>query len=463
MKQKIMIMMAVVLLGGCTGSDDLQPADKGPENPVSSQVSSVDFDAYILRSTTRAGKPGDLTADGLKTGIHKSEGFGVIAYYHDGSIYDGHQIPNFMYNKQVTYNGTAFDYSPIMYWPNETGDAAQSEHIDRLSFFGYAPYVDNSPSTGRASSSADETGITALTCNTYAGDPMVTYVSEFADMKNGVDLCWAKPVLDKVKPTVSERVVMNFRHATAKLNVQVNALVDDGSLDVDGNTRIYVRSITFGGIASTGSLILNNDADDPLWTGVGDSRWLNRDDLTVYDGRYDGKEGVMDNSQESPSGLNATLVQSGKWGAETTKGVKKTAVNLFASTTTGTDAVKLAEPLYVIPTGDALSVVIEYDIETKDSLITTVSDGETPGVSIPCRIKKTSVISAGLSAGKQYKLQLHLGLNSVKMDASVAEWDVTDVTAFETIASIEAWTRHDITPNVVEKSGTRSLTRRNDE
>ena len=71
---------------------------------------------------------------------------GVFGFYHDGNgSNDGSwesdgtgNIPDFMYNQLVTKDGSSWTYTPIKYWPNETGGTT-SAHIDKLSFWGYYP------------------------------------------------------------------------------------------------------------------------------------------------------------------------------------------------------------------------------------------------------------------------------------------------------------------------------------
>ena len=74
-----------------------------------------------------------------------------------------------------------------------------------------------------------------------------------------------------------------------------------------------------------------------------------------------------------------------------------------------------------------MRVTIEYDVETYDPKLITdrLADNKTTGSSICNRL--TSAITTGgqpltMQAGKQYNIRLHLGLTSVKVDASVTNW-----------------------------------------
>ena len=114
----------------------------------------------------------------------------------------------------------------------------------------------------------------------------------------------------------------------------------------------------------------------------------------------------------------------------------------------------------MIPTGDALTVTIVYDIETKDEklLSYTVSDLETHGVSIENKITKTITASGEamkLVAGKKYTINLHLGMSQVEFDAAVEQWD-------DTAHAGEAWVPGngpgDVYPTALTISGAEAIT-----
>ena len=77
----------------------------------------------------------------------------------------------------------------------------------------------------------------------------------------------------------------------------------------------------------------------------------------------------------------------------------------------------------VIPTGSTpIKVKITYAVVTKDEKLTKkLSDVEND---------VTKEISVNLESGKSYNLKLILGLTSVKLDASVADWQVGDETEY---------------------------------
>ena len=399
----LMAVAMMVLLGG--GCAEVNEAQQKVQSGVTSDA--IGFDIYTQRAYTRAGTAGDVTTDGLKDGTHS--GFGVFAYYTGENSYDENIVPNFMYNQKVAYNSSAFDYSPIKYWPNETNN-------DHISFFAYAPWVAVDATTGVTT--GDQTyGIIGVSKNTFTGAPLVNYIAT-TDLSKGVDLCWGKQ-LNKQKPNDGSKVNFTLSHSLAQLNVQVKS-----SIALDENTKIYIRSISFSGFTMKGALNLNNTSGTtPLWLGYDGLGRLNKDAVTIYDGRRDGREGSLADANEGLTGLNPDLVQSTPWDDASPKpGVTSSSTNLFENSSATTT------PAYAIPTGDPVDVTIEYDIETKDDNLKGyyLSDGKTYGTSLTNRITKRSVL-AKLDAGKSYTLTLNLGIQDITFEASsVKDWKNDD-------------------------------------
>ncbi len=175
MKQKLFVgsLALLAFMASCSSSND--DLTGGAPSPKESSV-PITFGSYLGRTaTSRAGATGVQTTSTLAT-----NGFGLFAYYTDNSSYGTSSTPNFMYNTQVTGTPTdaptSWTYSPLRYWPNETGtdgNGATSEKVDHLTFFAYAPYVTPTDNSKGAIDGATE-GITALTSNATAGDPKVS-------------------------------------------------------------------------------------------------------------------------------------------------------------------------------------------------------------------------------------------------------------------------------------------------
>ncbi len=468
-------LLAGMMLASCSSSEEGLRTEKTPDTAAQDGKYPVSFSAYADRGVTRAGKEGLMDINALRAAKGEDYadggGFGVFAYYTDLKKYDQTYVPNFMYN-QLVYDANAgtgdanWTYSPVMYWPNESGSDAQSDDEDKVSFFAYAPYA--ATSSAASGSVTDATsGITGFSRNSNAGDPLVKYIANFSTA-NTVDLCWgvcndpswAKiqggssqamptglPWLDVEHPqTTSQKMKFTFKHALAQLNVQVDADADVTEHADDDNlaatTKIYVRSVSFTGIAMKGALNLNNTvANQALWLDYGGTTDLPYGEtVTVKDGRRDGREGSSgaEATNETPAGLNPAIIQNDA--NNPTTGVTTKYQNLFEPATPAaipgqpTDdeiAAALTNPVYVIPTGEAMTVTIVYDVETvSPNLAGYISDGTTHGSSVENCITKTIYYNGdglSLESGKKYTIKLHLGMNSVKFDADVDNWDNTIV------------------------------------
>ena len=439
---KLTGLAALLLLASCSMKEAQDITVESNTGNAESQQ-AVSFGAYVNRGVTTKAGPNDAMESTNGYFYNAAGGFGVFAYYTDGALYSESLKPEFMYNTQVHRNSsnTAWEYSPVKYWPNEYGINAESDDIDRVSFFAYAPYVLANPTSGAV---GDATyGIVGLSRNSASGDPTVKYSVSF-DMNKQVDLCWGVssdvpttdpsssfnltegfPFIDVPRPGVAEKINFDFKHALAQLNIQIDAVVDalaPSTSNLDGtNTKIYVRSVSFEGFTTKGTLNLNSTTSSsvgniqPNWFDfAGDGR-LSTSPVTVFDGRRDGKEGYAggETNNESPAGLNANIIQT----STATDGVTESLQNLFNSATPEAS-------LYVIPTGEPMTITIVYDVETQDNkLATFLSDGTTPGSSIENKITKTIDFSgATIEAGKKYKVALHLGMTGVNYSAAVEEW-----------------------------------------
>ena len=519
MKKLYLFAALAAMLAACSENDLTAEKQVVQQN---AEEGAVLFDSYVNRPTTRSGQNGTITNATDNFRHLKDVGFGVFGFYTDDNDYDGQSLPNFMYNEYLHYDGGTggtekWIYDPVKYWPNEYGNSAIADDADKVSFFAYAPYVKVTPNTGKAE---DQTyGITQLSRNSLTGDPYVKYIASFDWTKN-VDLLWgvcdnpswaivagenqqindgAKglPWLNVQRPKeagtqatqTENRVNFNFKHALSQLNVVVDYDADltehkDADNELAATTRVYVRSVTFTGFSTKGTLNLNNtEQNTPLWMNYdGISDLDTGEETTIYDGRKDGKEGTSSASNEQNAFLNPALIQTTAWNSDN-KGVQNAAQNLFyfpgaelvavdmVKGTSATGQVTLPDdaciaygvenitysyapagsgaipssftiaskmlnwPVMVIPNGDEVTVTIVYDVETVDNkLATTVSDNNTKGSSIENRITKTITFDASknatrnyMEAGKKYTIQLHLGLNSVKFEADVTAWDTNVV------------------------------------
>ena len=423
MKQKFFIgsLALLALMASCSSSNDDLNGGATQENNI-----PVTFSSYLGKTaTSRAGAAGTITTDGANsTTSLQTEGFGLFATYTDNAEYTAATGPNFMYNTKVSTKD--WTYSPLRYWPNETsttnadGKGATSEGVDRLSFFAYAPYVEATATTGAVTENT--VGITALTANNVTTDPKVTYVVA-DDPSKSVDLLWGvvpagttkwsnvtgtdidiaegKPYLNLIKPKTNQKVNLLFKHALAKLNLNVVGAFDAVTGGTkDAATKITVASVTIEGTGfkKTAVLNLNNTtANEPWWEAVKDAGDIT---LTVSD-----------------ANLNSKIKDSGKDEAQTVDGVTETAQDLLNS-----DATSAQKAFMIIPSSAAdksLKVTIDYYVNTTDA---SLSKGYSR---VENKITKT-ITGFAPEAGKNYTLLLSLGMTSVKVSATVSDWTTED-------------------------------------
>ena len=297
---------AALMLTACSSEDDI--LQTGQTKKVAPQ--EVGFDVYTPAATnaTRAGRANVMT-----TTTMQMTGFGVFGYQSDGTHSDGKyvvgDVPNYMWNQQVSYNSTSngWYYAPLKYWPNETKndsqisqaqmpDVSTYDNLDRLSFFAYAPWVSADGTTGAASplnsdieAPADE-GIRSMTKNTGMfgatgpTDPKLEFVVNKTNPNKAVDLLWGVapvgnlsytavnkletkvdegfPLIDLTKPAVNTNIKFLFQHALARFGFKVVLAADQvsagGNFDF-GSTKVTIEEIDIDGpFGVYGYLNLNN-------------------------------------------------------------------------------------------------------------------------------------------------------------------------------------------------------------
>lgn len=401
---------AAVLAAGCAKNEVIE--DSIPQQAVT-------FGVYAGKTATKA-TYGDITTDNLKT---STDGFGVFGYYTQNADWASTDKPNFMYNQQVKYIpvwGVPTDftearypskwyYTPLKYWPNgqnSTEYPAGSTSADKLSFYAYAPHivdVNTVPAAGQ--------GITAMSANTATGAPTVSFTVP-TKAEEQIDLLWAIPQLNKTKEGLEERVAFNFKHALAKLNFKVQAVVDaigpdtgylidnrDGTFD-NGETWILLESlsVTAAGTQSGTLTLDSNDANDPNWSAK------------------TGTATVTYTATPSCSFAPSTnvLTQDGKTG--------------FKVTETATDLNASVAPMIIPATiaANGFEIIANYWVITKDLAL----NGQFSTIQNKISNKNTAA-SMTFEAGKQYNITVRLGLNSVDFTATVADWDGGAAQAFD--------------------------------
>ena len=400
-KSMILAAVAALVLCACAKVETVKPVVDEP----------VSFGVYVPK-TTKAGTPGTITTNGAESTVSlQTEGFGVFATYSDGGDYAATIGPNFMYNTKVST--AAWTYSPVKYWPNETindnNGASGPANADKLSFLAYAPWVNHKEAYG-------STGITGLTANNATTDPKVTYTIS-TDPSESVDLLWAvaptggisytdvhnttvevaegMPLLNLTKPAHDYTLNFLFKHATSRLALKIigafDQVAEGGSLVSPTKVTVSQIRIVDLPVSTSGVLNLNNTAaNTPKW---------------------ESESGSSATLVVAGDDLNSTIKDSGNDEVQSVAGVTETEKNVFAN-----------DNYYftLIPKNSSTTVRVEitYYVTTEDTdLVAGFSRVQNV-------ITKDITFASGFQAGKANTIKITLGLTSVKLAATVENWDV---------------------------------------
>ena len=315
-----------------------------------------------IQFSTYVGRDAQTRGEILTTDGLKVDGFGVYAYYtNDGRYNSTTATPNFMNNTKVTHDGANWTYSPIKYWPNE--------QTDYVSFFAYAPH--------------NAQNIAPIMPT--PGDPIIEYTVD-RNVANHVDLTVAESKLDQQKQNINGNVDFTFHHALSRVGFKVEAVLDEdnqanGESDennnhnpVDNATTISVQEVELIGNFNVNAKLNLNTATWGNQTSQATSYKLESADFV---------DAVANNVNNSPQILN-----------------------------------KDDEFMMLIPTGTiGVKIRVKYTVTTVDSSLSSNS------------VIVNDITSAEFpftfAQEKAYNFVLHLGLTSVKLSASVNDWDET--------------------------------------
>ena len=477
---------ALALLASC--SSETESTSTICPNPHTA-ADAISFGTYLSKGTnTRAGATGSInTTDALKA----SAGFGVFAYYTQDKDYDAageSQTPNWMYNQKVAWDDAKKDwmYSPLKYWPNDNTTAddkgATGTTSSKVSFFAYAPFAGNE-SDGAIPDDQKTSGITAFSANKAAGHPTVTY--KLSTDGKQVDLLWGTAaegksyetvtgsnvtvgkVTDALAPTniniqklkTGGKVAFLFKHALAKFGgsnettmtkpdgktetvnttngLQVKLDIDkDGAItggDKDAATKVTIKTIEIKNSSATKPEDLNGDgkADDNdkivsggtfdlatgLWT-ASTTDYIDIDHTITSPGSTKGEGSETERS-------NATIADALAEPATVTTGTEGWDALPAGVTTTAQNVYKEeSNPLVFIPgTKPSFKITVEYVVRTKDAHL---AKGYTEAVQ---KITHNVAFKDAVQLNKKYNLLIHLGLTSVKFEATVSNWDLDSTPA----------------------------------
>lgn len=515
MKKSLFFVAAAsaLMLTACSSESDV--VQSATPSQTAAQNQAVGFDVYTPAATdvTRAGQAGTMTTSRLQRLPTNGGGFGVYAYliedvktasgndnassylaYGDGptSARTTPIAPNYMVNQLVEWNKTnqGWTYDPLKYWPNETDKDSQntnaqmegisgSKHLDRLTFFAYAPYV----ATG-----VDEIGITKLTnkkgdlvtdpTTTTAGtlvEASVGYKAALSDPSSSVDLLWGvapagglsytavngrsvyvpegQPLMDMTKPDVNTSMKFLFNHALARIGVNVVAAVDQvgagGTLD--NKTRITIKEVTLTGkFGETGILNLDNPtAKIAHWvningTDIGGSTTALTTDKTL----------TISGSTIAPDLLYAGNHTFGSYSAQPI-GVTTSKKDLLAGRYFKLDEIPAYSPARMYYTSTGTELHAKYTVTTANGYYTLASNnytqktGSIDSPNYPATLSDYYTIAEGSTTyvgnnPKTYYTQAECNTHNAGLTGAVSTSTVKEDAVYYTKAECNEWNAENV-------------------
>lgn len=373
----------------CTQEEELF-SNYDSQNP---EDGAVMFSTYMSTAPESRAEVMDLPA-------LKEKGFGVLAYHTGTEEYklkDPNHLPNFMYNQEVTWNaaeenGGMWQYTPVKYWP--------SNPTEKISFFAYAPYTNTFGATG----------ITGFTSNTTAGDPKLSFKMD-ENVDNQIDLLYSNGAMNLSKQTIEEKVNFRFKHALSRIGFKRVAVIDENSVE-NGNEDNGNSELSKHGIKLTdkSTIVINSVA-------ITSSQFGDNGDFNLRTGEwenYETKSHTYTLTAENGDFINSTLTPDN---ATTVMNLTKDDKYLMVMPTPVIDKYSNEQ----IP----VMVTVKYDVITEDP---NLAGGESRITS-----EITAPFNFAFQAGRSYNFVLHIGLTSVKLDATVEDWSDTDHRGVEDI------------------------------
>lgn len=416
--RQTMTMIMVALLATACSQNEITEV-----NPDSHRA--VSFDTYT--GVSRGTDVTNTTMQGVCDDTHYG-GFGIMAYYTGTTSWDemvtSHLAdlkPTFMFNQKVTYDKTAWTYSPVKYWPNNKND--------KVSFFAYAPYEsdDKGARVGIVTSKITDTGT-----------PKITFTLKPADkLDKMVDLVVATA---KDKSQTNAAISFDFGHILSKIAFKAKLGEDYAGLD-GTESFIYITHMWIVGATQTNSQSvltpgLEANAGSKFYT---QATW--KDLKWDYNGAVIAEKDYSLNSLMKMESQKITEIWDGSTADGFTGDKQVSGIKLY--NVAGYKEVNLFNDnhfLYLIPVGetsetpdsnpgckkDEVQIGFHYDIVTR----TTDSTPDSPKYLVSHIESKVSLPEGHMKRNTQYTYTFTINLKEIKVTAAeVAPWG-TDTGTF---------------------------------
>jgi len=478
---------SVMLLGSCSTDGDVPQNMEEARQKELVPVSFGTYMGNDQKAETRSGYTGNIGNTELGSqgfgviGVYtKGESYNSLSAAED-------KTPDFMYNEKIISDGSGgWKYAVTAntkYWPNDfvsgavdpdTNPSSGAGTGGKVSFFAYAPYVDvNYSSTPKGQAGDTTFGITALSANDAGTEnPSLSYTikeGSFVDVlwgtANGSDVNvlggsnagdfvtttnWYYPNggsetvassptgsqvpvlgnvnIDLTKQKTGGKVKFLFKHALAQFgNYQDDATkgglqikldvdaTDDTSANTDTKTRVTINSIK---ITSDESLARNKiytqgvlDLATGYWKAASGSPTVVIKRQIVPSSTSpitDGYTRLLLNPEIADPGTVST--SGGDWTSGMVAGVVgSTLKNVYK---TAPDAL-----VFFPGTQPKFTFEVDYFVRTADNKL---AQGYSE---VRQKISKTVEFGKPVEMNKIYNMIIHLGLTSVKFEATVSDWE----------------------------------------
>ena len=316
--------------------------------------------------------------------------------------------PNFMNNQEVKYENGSWTYDPLKFWSS-----------DKVSFFAYLPY-NTSPLLN---------GATVTASAAANAMPQVEF-TQVMDAEKMVDFI-ASNAIDKTRD--DGVVTLDFKHVLTRLNFKARL---DEELTGNKSTHIFIKELKICGTAGSTTAAGDPKANDA-------SKLYNKATFVLGDGSGTGHEadGQWNYDAATPQAtaldvtgllpIKTTRLTSGEQAQAKTKDMEG------AELKQNGDTIGLLKPtadlkqhyLFLIPpqgiqgiqSDKDVIVELKYDVITADPSLDekfTPVDPRTVAISLP---------NGTLQQGKAYNIIFTVGLNPVKVDVNVTDWDKDEI------------------------------------
>ena len=333
--------------------------------------------------------------------------FGLYAYSDPTGWVQGQKpgaAPNFMNDQEVKYENGSWTYDPLKFWSS-----------DKVSFFAYLPYKTSTLLNGAT-----------VTASAVANEmPKVEFTQDM-DAEKMVDFI-ASNAINKTRD--DGVVTLDFKHVLTRLNFKARL---DEKLKDNSTTHIFITDLkicgTEGSTDAAGAPKANTASKlySKATFELGDGNGTGHE----ADGQWNYDAATQQATALDVTGLmpitTTTLTSGGQ--NKTMSGVKLKqdgdTINLLTST-----AEKKQHYLFLIPPQGILGIQSDKDVivELKYDVITgddKLDDKFTP---VDSRTVAVSLPNGTLQQGKAYNIIFTVGLDPIKVDVNVTDWDKDEI------------------------------------